>query len=527
MILVLLMLIPLIGGAAAWLVGRAHPTWPRLAALATLAVEAALALGLWISSLTTVSITPFYYELRVPWIPALGITFHLALDGLSLVLIALTAFIGLVAVALAWHEIRERTGFFYLNLLWMLAGITGVFLALDLFLFYFFWELMLVPTYLLYFWGSPGEENARQRVRAAVKFFVFTQVSGLLMLVAAIGLAFAHQQATGTLTFDYPELIGTPVGGTLGLLLMLGFFLAFAVKLPLFPFHTWQPEAYVQAPTAVTVVLAGVMAKTAGYGMIRFLVPLFPTAAAEFAPWAFALGVIGVLYGAVLAFSQRDLKRLIAYSSISHMSLVVLGVFAWNEIALLGATMQLVAHGVATGALFALAAMLEERTGTRDIYRLGGLWSRQSALGAIFLLFALAALGLPGLGNFVAEFLTLTGTFAVSPIAASLGALGVITSAIYALWMIQRIFFGPAASEERMANFTGRESVVLAALVVAIVWLGLFPGAVLDRARQGIGNAMGTSAQSTALIQPVTLAPELSTSAVGPGSIRDTERGTQ
>ena len=280
MILILLILVPLVGGAAAWIWGHAHPALPRWAALVTTAIELLLSLGLWVRSLTGVHVPPWYFELRAPWIPALGISFHLALDGLSLVLVTLTAFLGLVAVAVAWNEIRDRTGFFYMNLMWLLAGITGVFLALDLFLFLFFWELMLVPTYLLYFWGAPDQESSARRMRAGLRFFVYTQVSGLLMLIAAVGLAIAHQQATGTLTFDYQELIATPLGGTLGMLLMLGFFFAFAVKLPLFPFHTWQPDAYVEAPTAVTVVLAGAMAKTAGYGLIRFLVPLFPAAAA-------------------------------------------------------------------------------------------------------------------------------------------------------------------------------------------------------------------------------------------------------
>ncbi len=524
MILVLFILVPLVGGAIAWLLDRAQPGTARWAALIAMAVELLLALGLWISVLGGGQPQPWYVDLRAPWIPALGISFHLAVDGLSLVLVALTAFLGLVAVAIAWREIRERTGFFYMNLMWLLAGITGVFLALDLFLFLFFWELMLVPTYLLYFWGAPDEESSARRVRAGLKFFVYTQVSGLLMLIAAIGLALAHQQATGTLTFDYQQLIHTPIGGTLGLLLMLGFFFAFAVKLPLFPFHTWQPDAYVEAPTAVTVVLAGAMAKTAGYGMIRFLVPLFPAAAAEFTPYALALGVIGVLYGAVLAYSQHDLKRLIAYSSISHMSLVVIGVFAWNQIALLGVTMQLVAHGIATGALFALAGMLEQRTGTRDIRVLGGLWSRQSALGATFLLFALAALGLPGLGNFVAEFLTLAGTFARSPAAAAIAALGVITSAIYALWMIQRVFQGTPVTEAKMPAFSGREAVVLVALVIVIVWLGLFPGAVLDRASEGVGNALGSSGAASAQVLSANTTP--GRSYVGQATTLGAERGT-
>jgi NADH-quinone oxidoreductase subunit M len=300
----------------------------------TLGADLALALGIWGQPgnlAAGVSHAPWLLEFRHAWMPSLGIGFFFALDGLSLLMVLLTLFLGMISVAISWTEIQERVGFFHFNLLWTLAGIIGVFTALDLFLFYFFWELMLIPMFfLIVIWGH---EN---RVYAAIKFFLFTQLSSLLMLLAIVVLYFVHGKATGDYTFDYTRLLGTPVSGNLALFLMLGFGGAFAVKLPVFPFHTWLPDAHTEAPTAGSVVLAGLLLKTGAYGMLRFVVPLFPEAAVRVAPFAMALGVAGILYGAVLAFSQRDFKRLVAYTSVSHMGFVILGVFAWNELALQG-----------------------------------------------------------------------------------------------------------------------------------------------------------------------------------------------
>ena len=261
-----------------------------------------------------------------------GIHFHLALDGLSLLLLMLTFLLGIMSVLASWTEIQEAVGFFHLNLLWVLAGIAGVFLAMDLFLFYFAWELMLVPMYfLIAIWGH------ERRVYAAAKFFLFTQLSGLLMLIAILALYFAHHTATGIFTFEYADLLGTPLSSHAALWIMLGFFVAFAVKLPMFPLHTWLPDAHTEAPTAGSVVLAGLLLKTGAYGMLRFVMPLFPAAAHAFAPVAMVLAVIGILYGAILAFAQTDLKRLVAYTSVSHLGFVLLGIFAWNKLALQGA----------------------------------------------------------------------------------------------------------------------------------------------------------------------------------------------
>ena len=485
MILVWLIVIPLVGGVLAWVVGRRSSRGARWVSVLALAINLALSIWLWVRHFGQVGVAPsgpWIEELRQDWIPQFGISFHLGMDGLSLLLVVLTAFLGIAAVLSSWNEVTERVGFFHFNVLWALAGITGVFLALDLFLFYFFWEVMLVPTYFLFLWGY------ERRIYAGVKFFIFTLVSGLLMLLAIIGLVFVHGQATGRYTFDYMELLGTPMASTTAMWLMLGFFIGFGVKLPVVPFHSWLPDAYTQSPTAATVILAGIMAKTGAYGLLRFVVPLFPGAAFQFAPVAMTLAVIGILYGALLAFGQTDLKRLVAYTSVGHMGFVLLGVFAWNELALQGAVMEIIAHGISTGALFILVGALIQRVHSRDMSQMGGLWGIVPRLSGLTLLFILALIGLPGLGNFVAEFLILAGTFRVSVVAAVFAALGIILAAVYGLWMVQRVFQGPVPQGLRLPDLSMREGVVMAVMVAVIVWLGLFPQPVLNTASQGLNN---------------------------------------
>ena len=484
MILIWLLIAPAAGAILAWLLGRRDPRWSRWVSLLALAAQLAIVIyiGVHAGRLGLSPGGPWLEELNVPWIPQTGISFHLAMDGLSLLMVGLTAFLGLVSVAASWNEIQDRVGFFHFNLLWVLFGITGVFIALDLFLFYYFWEMMLVPSYFLFYWGY------ERRFYAAVKFFIFTQVSGLLMLLAILGLVFVHSLGTGTVTFDYSQLLGTPIAQPLASWLMLGFLIAFAVKLPVVPFHSWQPDAYAQSPTAATVILAGVMSKTGGYGLLRFVVPLFPGAAFGFATFALALAVVGILYGALLAFGQKDLKRLIAYSSIGHMGFVLLGVFAWNELALQGVVMTMVAHGITTGALFILVGQLQERTGTRDMTRLGGLWATVPRMSGVTLLFALAALGLPGLGNFVGEFLVLVGTFRANIAMAVAASAGIVAAVIYALWFIQRTFQGPNEAAWNLPDLSTREGVTMGIMVATIVWLGLYPQPVLNTFGQSLNN---------------------------------------
>jgi NADH-quinone oxidoreductase subunit M len=490
MILVWLIVVPFIGGVLAWIAGRWSRAWPRWIALAGIAADLAMAIAIWMRSLGHPALTggPWLADLDVRWIDGLGIRWHLGLDGLSLLLVLLTAFLGLMAVATSWTEIEDRIGLFHFHLMWVLAGIIGVFLALDLFLFYFFWEMMLVPMYfLIAMWGH------ERRIYAAVKFFIFTQISGLLMLVAIVALYVVHGRATGTYTFDYTQLVGTALEPTTAWWLMLGFFGAFAVKLPVVPVHTWLPDAHTEAPTAGSVVLASLLLKTGAYGLLRFVLPLFRDAAAAFAPVAIGLGVAGVLYGAVLAFGQTDLKRLVAYTSVSHMGFVLIGVFAGTTLALQGAILQLLCHGVSTGALFILVGALQERTHTRDVGHLGGLWAVAPRMGGMTMFFGLGAMGLPGLGNFVAEFLILLGTYPVSPLATVLASFGLIVSTVYALWMIQATFQGRRAEAVPFRDLGSREVAIATALLVALLWLGVYPQPFVDAAAPVVTNLSGAA----------------------------------
>jgi NADH-quinone oxidoreductase subunit M len=474
MSLVLLIIVPVAGGVLAWIAERLNPNAPRWVALAALAADGAL-LAPYFGEAPLPETGVWLDQLSFAWIPRFGIGVHLGLDGVSLLLMALTVLLGLMAVAVSWSEIEERIGLFHASLLWTLAGVLGVFLALDLFLFFVFWEVMIVPMYfLIALWGH---EN---RAYAAIKFFLFTQVSGLLMLLAIVVLVLLHHGKTGVYTFDYFALLGTDLEPETAFWLMLGFFVAFAVKLPAVPLHTWLPDAHTQAPTGGSVILAGVLLKTGAYGLLRFVIPLFPGAAVEFAPTAMALGVVSILYGGMLAFAQSDLKRLIAYSSISHMGFVLVGLYARNSVASQGAVMTMLAHGLSAAALFMLAGALQERIHTRDMNRMGGLWRDVPRMAAIGLFFSIAALGLPGLGNFVGEFLVLAGAFRVSPPMAALAALGLIVAPVYSLILVQRTFHGEPLEKHGIDDFGPREMAAVAVLITATVGMGLYPQPLLD-----------------------------------------------
>jgi len=475
-ILLELILLLLAAGFLAWGSERLNPGLPRYVSLATLVLAGALLYPVATGPTTVMYDANWYASLRLAWIPRFGIEVILAMDGLSLMMVALTLALGVVAVVSSWTEIRVRTGFFQFNLLWTLAGVVGVFTALDLFLFFFFWEVMLVPMYfLIAVWGHEG------RAYAAMKFFLFTQISGLVMLLAILGLVYANYAASGVITFDYFKLLDASFDPRLGFWLMLGFFVAFLVKLPGVPFHTWLPDAHTQAPTAGSVILAGILLKTGAYGFLRFVVPLFPEAAYEFRFWAMGLGAVSVVYGGYVAFAQSDFKRLVAYSSVAHMGFVLLGVFAWNALAIQGAVMQMVAHGFSTAALFMMAGALQQRLHTREMGQMGGLWEKAPRMGALTLFFVVASLGMPGLGNFVGEILVLLGTFQVRPSLAFVAALGMVVAAVYALYLMQRSFQGRGdPARVTMADFGARELAVQLPLLVGLVWLGLFPQTVLD-----------------------------------------------
>ncbi len=525
MMLALLVIIPLAGGFLAWILGRSYPRWSRWTALAASLGGLGLSSGIWarhFSGSGTGAGGGWVEELDVSWIPQLGVRFHLAVDGLSLIMLMLTFALTALAVASSWKGINTRVGFFHFHIMWAAAGLAGVFMALDLILFYFFFEVMLVPVYfLIVLWGHD------HRVKAAVKFFIFTQAAGLLMLVAIVGLYFVHGRATGFYTFDYLQLLGTSLSSRAGFWLMLGFFLAFAVKLPAIPLHSWLPDAHTQAPTAGSVILAGLLIKVGAYGMLRFMFPLFPHASLQFANIGMALGVAGILYGAMLAFAQTDLKRLVAYTSISHMGFVILGIFAWNELALHGVILQIVCHAFSTGGLFIMVGALEERLGTRDMTKMGGLWAQIPRFGAATMVLAMAALGLPALGNFVAEFLILLGAYEVNRPAAIVASVGLVLATVYALWMVQRVFHGRsmlkagadvgslvpeasppakvhstgAGSGRRLTDLSAREIAMMAVCVIVVLWLGLYPQTFIRTAKPTVDSLrqLTNSSQVTAV----------------------------
>ena len=484
-----------VAGALAWVLERVRPGTARwvvlTAALADLA--ASLRWWLWMPARSTGATGRWLQEVDREWIPQLGIRFHLALDGLSLVLLVLTFFLGVIAVLCSWSEIRERQGFFYLNLAWILAGIAGVFVAVDLFVFYFAWELMLIPMYfLIALWGH------EHRVYASVKFFLFTQLSGLLMLIAILALYFLHHRATGVYTFDATRLAGTWLSPTQERWLMLGFMVAFAVKLPVVPLHTWLPDAHTEAPTAGSVILAGLLLKTGAYGMIRFVLALFPNASRELSGVMMVLGVAGILYGALLASAQTDLKRMVAYTSVSHLGYVLVGIFCGNDLGLQGAWVTMLSHGLSTGALFMLVGALQERMHTRDLEQMGGLWSTVPRWGGVMLLFTMASMGLPGLGDFIGEYLTLQGAWLASPALAAAGALGVVASTLYGLQILQRVLHGSNVHRWRLPDLTPREWLMSGVMAVALLWLGLYPQAVLDANALQTGSTAHASSERRA-----------------------------
>ncbi|SFH60675.1 NADH-quinone oxidoreductase subunit M [Modicisalibacter xianhensis] len=487
MTLVWLILIPFIGGLLCWQAERWGGMAPRWIALGTMGLVLLITLGLWFQGeyhlpdpTAASEAVRWSMEWRTAWIPRFGIEVHLALDGLSLVLIALTGFLGVLAVLCSWNEIVRRVGFFHLNLLWILGGVVGVFLAIDLFLFFFFWEMMLVPMYfLIALWGHSGSEG-KTRITAATKFFIYTQASGLLMLVAILGLVFVHHANTGEYTFSYDALRNTPLSDDLAMWLMLGFFIAFAVKLPVVPLHGWLPDAHAQAPTAGSVDLAGILLKTAAYGMLRFALPLFPEASQAFAPVAMALGLVGIFYGAVLACGQHDVKRLIAYTSISHMGFVLIGIYAGTELALQGVVMLMVAHAFSAAGLFILSGQLYERLHTRDMREMGGLWGRLGSLPGFTLCFSAASLGMPGTANFIGEFMVLFGSFPVAPWTVAIASAGLILAAVYSLLLMQRVHFGPAQDDAPLAGLDRREFLMMLGLLALVLLFGLYPQLLLN-----------------------------------------------
>jgi NADH-quinone oxidoreductase subunit M len=472
-LLSIIVFLPLLGG----LFVLAWPQPPRLCRVLSLVVtlaDLALVLLLLIPGASTAG-GPWFRVEDYAWIPSVGIRYTLAADGLSLILLLLTTFLGVLCVLVSWKHIEEKVSAYHFFLLVTLTGILGVFVATDLFLFYLFWEVQIIPMFFLV--GIWGHE---QRTRTTMKFILFTMAGSLFMLIAIIGLYVVHGRQTGTYTFDLAQLMKTSLSGGIQGWLYAAFMLAFGIKIPLVPVHTWLPDAHTQAPTAGSVILAGLLLKTGAYAVFRFAFPLFPLAFRASVPVLIALGLAGLFYASWIALSQVDMKRLVAYSSIGHMGLVVLGFAVLSSISLSGSLLQMINHGVSTSALFILVGMLGERIDSRRFKDFGGLWKKMPVFSAFFLFFSMAALGLPGLNNFVGEILILIGTYRVKPVAAVFGFGGLLFGVIYVLRMVQDVLFGEFRGEpSALRDLDSREIVILAALALGVFFLGLFPKPVL------------------------------------------------
>ena len=432
---------------------------------------------------------------RAPWIRLAGwtIEYHLGVDGLSILLVLLTTLLMPIGILSTWSAVEERVKEFMVFFLLLEVGMVGVFLALDLFLFYIFWEFTLVPMYFLIgIWGGP------RRMYAAVKFFLYTMAGSILMLLAIVWLGLDQG------TFSVPALLQSSIPADIQIWLFLAFAAAFAIKVPMWPLHSWLPDAHVEAPTAGSVILAGVLLKMGTYGFLRFNLPLFPAAAVKLAPWMALLAVIGILYGAAVSYAQKDVKKLVAYSSVSHLGFVMLGLFALNPLGIQGGILQMVNHGLSTGALFLVVGMIYERRHTRDVDAFGGLWKVMPVYAALTLIVTLSSMGLPGLNGFVGEFAILLGAFGSkaigSPWFAGFSALGVILAAIYMLYMFQKMFLGPLDKDEnlKLKDVNAREIVTLVPLLVFIFWIGLYPKPFFDLMAPAVEHLV-TVLQSAAL----------------------------
>ncbi len=415
---------------------------------------------------------------RAPWIPSIGAEYFLGVDGFSALLVLLTTLIGFISVLSSWTAITERVKEFYVLLLVLQTGMIGAFVSLDFLLFFLFWEVMLVPMYFLIgIWGTD------RRLYSAIKFFLYTLVGSVVMLLGILALYFHQHEVTGVYTFDITKFQELSVPFDRQWWIFLAFFLGFAIKVPMFPFHTWLPDAHTDAPTAGSVILAAVLLKMGTYGFIRFSLPILPDASRHFVPMMVFLSIVGIVYGALVAMAQRDWKRLVAYSSVSHMAMVMLGMFALNPVGIQGSIIQQINHGISTGALFLIVGIVYERRHTREISEYGGLSKIMPVYATVFLVMTMSSIGLPALNGFIGELLILQGVFIASKIWAAFAASGIVLGAAYMLWLYQRTMFGKIENpkNERLADLSRRELVTFVPLIVLAVWIGLYPSPFLRR----------------------------------------------
>ena len=471
--------VPLLGALLLLFVPKGKKAVIELGALLIALTSFALSLPLW-----------FHYDrgsdavqwvTKMEWIPSIGVDFHVGMDGISLVLFMLTTLIGVIAVWCSFKAITERFKEFYIWLLVMQFTMLGVFIAQDMFLFYLFWELMLVPMYfLIAIWGGP------QKLYAAIKLFLYTLAGGLLMLVGILAIYFLQAKYTGNYSFSLASFqamsgVIAQQPQTFQVLLCLSFFMGFAIKVPMFPFHTWLPDAHVQAPTAGSVILAGILLKMGTYGFVRFLLPIFPNILPTLMPWFLTLALIGIIYGALVAMVQKDMKKLVAYSSVSHLGLCMLGLFALNPNGITGAMFQMINHGISTSGLFLIVGIVYERRHVRMIADFGGLSKTMPVFATVFMIMTMSSIGLPGLNGFIGEFAILQGAFQAKPWWAVVATSGIVLGAAYMLWLYQRTMFGRLDPiNEKMKDLNPREMAYFAPLVVAAFWIGLYPKPIMD-----------------------------------------------
>jgi NADH-quinone oxidoreductase subunit M len=427
-----------------------------------------------------------FVELR-SWIPDFGISYHLGIDGISLFLVLLTTLLSAIAILASFTAITKQVKEYFVCLLLLETGMLGVFCSLDMVLFFFFWEVMLIPMYFMIgIWGGD------RRIYASIKFILYTMAGSALMLVAILVMYFTYYSYTGEYSFDVTKWYQMTLPGHLQLWLFMAFFLAFAIKVPLFPFHTWLPDAHTEAPTAGSVILAGVLLKMGTYGLVRFCLPLFPYATMQCLPIICVLALIGIIYGAWVAMVQPDVKKLVAYSSVAHLGYVVLGIFVLNIQGLGGGLLQMINHGLSTGALFLLVGMIYERRHTRDISQFGGLAKIMPVFFGFFLIVTLSSIGLPGMNGFVGEYLILVGAFQQNIVYAVIATLGIIFAAVYMLWMFQRVMFGEITHEENktLKDLSKREIALLIPIILLIFWIGIYPKPILSRMEPSLNKIL-------------------------------------
>jgi len=481
----LVLFLPLVGAAVLLVVSKENDNAIRWIAnvAAFLGFVVSIPLWFWYNPATT----GYQFIEQAPWIPSIGAQYFLGVDGLSTLLILLTTMMGFIAVLASWTAITERVKEFYIFMLVLQTGMLGAFMSLDFLLFFLFWEVMLVPMYFLIgIWGSD------RRLYSAIKFFLYTLVGSVVMLLGILALYFAYHSSTGEYTFDVTKYQQFGFDPGLQWWVFLAFFLGFAIKVPMFPFHTWLPDAHTDAPTAGSVILAAVLLKMGTYGFLRFSLPILPEASRQFVPMVVLLCIIGIVYGALVALAQRDWKRLVAYSSVSHMAMVMLGMFALNPVGITGSIVQQLNHGISTGALFLIVGIVYERRHTREISEYGGLSKVMPVYAAVFLIMTMSSIGLPALNGFIGEFLILQGVFVASKLWAAFAASGVVLGAAYMLYLYQRTMFGKVENpkNERLMDLTHREFATFAPLLILAVWIGLYPTPFLRRLETSVAQIM-------------------------------------